>query len=97
MAKGHPPNAGYQPGNNWFVCDRCGFERRADMIQEEWNGLNVCKDGCYEARHPQDFLRSKTEKIVADLTGGEEDTSNTVSPTFAETFTVPSGTFNNEL
>ena len=97
MAKGHAHNAGYKPGDNWVVCDRCGFERRASATQEEWNGLRVCSDSCYEPRHPQDFLRVRADKITPAVQGSPEDTSTSSGVTFAETFTVPSGTFNNEL
>ena len=37
-------------------------------MKEEWTGLWVCKRGCYETRHPQDFV-----------TGVEDDQSVNVS------------------
>ena len=93
---GHGRDPGYIPGDNWDTCDRCDFEYRVSELQEEWNGLTVC-DECYEPRHPQDFLRVKEEQIKADQVGTASSTDNTVEVTFAESFTVPSGTFNNEL
>lgn len=109
MAKGHPINPGYKAGDNWSTCRRCGFERRVSELSEEWNGLKVCTDTCYEIRHPQDFLRAQQEQIVADHTGFEDSTS-TVADSDAATaiaasqaaapagcFTVPSGDNDNDL
>lgn len=67
MAKGHGTSPGYRPGDNWVECDRCGFERRASEIREEWTGLLVCADTCWEPRHEQEFIRVREEKIAADL------------------------------
>lgn len=61
----HPRNAGYEPGNHWVQCDRCPAERRAKDMRKEWNGLWVCKDRCYEPRHPGDFVRGVKENIAA--------------------------------
>lgn len=106
MAKGHPLHAGYQTGNNWDTCDRCGFERRVAELAEEWNGLTVCKDTCYETRHPQDFLRVKEEQITADLVGNQQgydtsaDSSAATSMAANRTgagYTVPSGDNDNDL
>lgn len=47
----------YKPGDFNRICDRCGFKRKASDTQEEWNGLIVCADGCFEHRQPQDFVR----------------------------------------
>ena len=44
------------------ICDRCGWSRLSSQVVETWDGLIVCsprvKDGCFETRHPQDFIRS---------------------------------------
>lgn len=97
MAKrGVTKNPGYKSGSHWAVCDSCGCQFRAEDLKETWDHFWVC-DEDFESRHPQDFLRVKEEKIAADQPLKPEDTSNTVSVTFAETFTVPSGTFNNEI
>ena len=48
-------------GHYWMICDRCGFKVRNDHMQTEWTGLQVCDEtvnGCYEDRHPQDFVRA---------------------------------------
>lgn len=53
-------------GGRWkAICDRCGFKFHSDEIRTEWTGLKVCKN-CWEARHPQDFLRPQPEKIVPE-------------------------------
>lgn len=43
------------------VCDVCGFERKSGQLKERWDGLMVCDPivqiGCWEPRHPQDFIR----------------------------------------
>ena len=61
----HPRNPGYIPGDHWVVCDICGFDYRASDMRTQWDGLVVCRKD-YSARHPQDFVRAKKEKIVAD-------------------------------
>lgn len=58
MSHGHKTqNPGWQSGNYWVVCDRCGKDYRVANVEEEWNGLVVCTS-CFETRHPQDFVRS---------------------------------------
>lgn len=39
------------------ICDRCGWKRWNYELRKEWNGLMVCRDTCWEPRHPQDFVR----------------------------------------
>lgn len=84
---------GYQPGNGWALCDRCGFAYRRKQMKKTWDGLFVCKAD-WEARHPQDFVRVKEEgirpsgPIRPDDTGGIGDT--------VDTSDIPSGTFTNE-
>lgn len=90
--KGVTLNPGYISGSHWADCDRCDSQFRAEDLKLEWNGLWVC-DSCFETRHPQDFLRATEEKIAADEPLNNPDTTNEVSVTFAETFTVPTGTF----
>lgn len=51
----------YLHGSFNRICDRCGKKRKARDTREEWNGLIVCTDGCWEIRHPQDFVRGKRD------------------------------------
>lgn len=44
------------------VCDRCGTYQKSGDVTKTWDGLIVCKPeikrGCFEPRHPQDFVRA---------------------------------------
>jgi len=65
----------YIPKDYWMICDRCGGQYRRSGMREEWTGLWVCTRGCWEPRHPQDFV-----------TGVEDDTTVPVSrPDVAQT------------
>ena len=80
MAKrGIPLSPGYRSGSHWAVCDFCGFQFRAEVLLETWDHFWVCDDD-FEVRHPQDFLRAKTEKIAADQPLRPDSTSN-IAPT----------------
>lgn len=61
----HTGNQGYQPMNHWVVCDSCGFDIRAKDIRETWDHRMVCPSD-WEPRHPQDFVRSKHDRIGAE-------------------------------
>lgn len=62
------------------ICDRCGLKRKSDMLKEEWTGLMVCVDKCFETRHPQDLIQVKPEQISTPWARPEpEDTYITVS------------------
>lgn len=43
------------------ICDVCGVKRKSGELQERWDGLMVCRPtvqtGCWEPRHPQDFIK----------------------------------------
>lgn len=70
----HTRNPGYQPGNYWLVCDRCGFDYRLEDMVEEWTGAVVCRRWCYEPRHPQDLLRGfEDDQSPRGLTRTEPD------------------------
>lgn len=44
------------------ICDRCGFKKRNYELRKEWTGLLVCRDTCWEPRHPQDFVRGVADR-----------------------------------
>jgi len=48
----------YIPGDYWMACDRCGGNYRRSNMAEEWTGLWVCTKGCFQTRHPQDFVEA---------------------------------------
>jgi hypothetical protein len=54
----------YIPGDFWRICDRCGFKVRSSRTAKEWTGLMVCRDTCFETRHPQDFVRAAHDRQV---------------------------------
>lgn len=87
----HTRNPGYVPGQNWVECMRCGLDYRHSDIKREWTGLVVCKT-CWEPRHPQDFVRARTDRIAAP---GPNNTASEFSRVGAVGSTsVPDGTFN---
>ena len=45
------------------LCDRCGLKCKNYMLAKEWTGLIVCKDTCWEPRHPQTMLHVPEEQI----------------------------------
>jgi hypothetical protein len=55
----------YQPGNNYVVCDECGAVFRASNIYRRWDNALVCKNDL-EIRHPQESLRGKSDRVVAN-------------------------------
>jgi hypothetical protein len=55
-------------GSNYYkrgawntICDSCGFKFKSTELRKDWRGLYLCKDD-WSARHPQDFLRARTDK-----------------------------------
>ena len=51
----------YIPGDFYRFCDRCGGKFRQSKTKKTWDGLWVCLK-CWEPRHPQDFVKGKTDK-----------------------------------
>ena len=59
----------FQHGQHLMVCDRCGGTYYNTQIKREWTGLEVCHGkgtrGCWEPRHPVDYLRTKPDDQTA--------------------------------
>lgn len=53
----------YKLGDWNLICDSCGKKIKASHSRHRWDGFIVC-DRCFEHRHPQDFVRSKVDKIT---------------------------------
>ncbi len=54
----------YYKSGEWNVtCDRCSKKVKAGIIKKEWTGFLVCPN-CFEMRHPQDFVRTRQDKIT---------------------------------
>ncbi len=51
----------YRFGDYNVICDRTGFKVKASQTQKEWNNLRVIRR-VWEIRHPQDYLKSFTDK-----------------------------------
>lgn len=49
-------------GDFWRICDRTGRKVPASQTRKEWNGL-IVDQRVFEARHPQDFVRARREKM----------------------------------
>jgi hypothetical protein len=60
------------PGTWKVICDRCGFQFHSDELRKEWQGLMTCK-GCWEPRHPQDFVRGVKDTQAPPWTRPEPD------------------------
>jgi len=56
----------YISGDNWVICDQCGEKHRKSEMRLRWDNLWV-DPLCFELRHPQDFVRARIDKIVADV------------------------------
>lgn len=79
------------------ICDRCGFKMKSGQVKKTWDNLYVCK-GCWETRHPQDFLRGKKDDQSVAFSRPEGTDSETDTSSWASTKTaVPSGTNDNGL
>lgn len=87
----------YKKGSHAAICDRCGFKRKSDDLRKEWTGLMVCKDTCWEARHPQDFLRGKKDDSSVEWTRSEPADVEVDDSGFLALDPVPTGTFDNDL
>lgn len=49
------------------ICDRCGQKYKSPELRQEWTGLMVCQ-GCWEPRHPQDFIRTVPDRMSVPYT-----------------------------
>lgn len=63
----------YRAGDWNSLCARCGFRFKFSELREEWTGLFVCH-GCWEPRHPQDFVRGVPETNNVFYTMNESGT-----------------------
>lgn len=51
------------------ICDRCGFKRKAyEVAREPVTNFIVCKDTCWEMRHPQEYVRAKPDHQTVPFT-----------------------------
>lgn len=62
MAKNYFVSGGWN-----VICDVCSKKIKAQDAKQRWDGLIVCPDD-FEHRHPQDFVKAKTDKITVPYT-----------------------------
>lgn len=62
----------YKPGDWWVYCDVCDKKIKASKSKHRWDGFLVC-DSCFETRHPQDFVRTKNDKISVPFSRPPKD------------------------
>ncbi len=61
---------------DWNIqCDVCSKKIKASESKKRWDGLIVCKDD-FEFRHPQDFLKARTDKISVEVVRKETITTD---------------------
>lgn len=91
-------NPGWEAGNHWVSCDRCGCDIRAFDAIQEWTGLWVCPDD-WEERHPQDFVRGVEDDFAAKEPVRPDPANNFVDHenAFPPSSTIPPGTFDNSI
>jgi Fe2+ or Zn2+ uptake regulation protein len=58
----------YKEGQHLFICDVCGTTHHSEKKKVMWDGKVTCgRKGCFELRHPQDFVRGvKDDQTVKD-------------------------------
>ncbi len=59
-----PKSTKYIPGDPYFICDICGFQKRRSEIRENWKRQKVCADTCWEPKHPQLTIRPVQERTA---------------------------------
>lgn len=65
-------NHRYRPGVHRVIDDINGFDVYRDQVRMRWdNKLVRHKD--WNVRHPQDFLRSRVDRQVVDVTRQEQE------------------------
>jgi len=58
----------YYISGEWNVtCDVCSKKIKSGEAKQRWDGFIVCKDDL-ESRHPQDFVKAKTDRITVPFT-----------------------------
>jgi hypothetical protein len=65
--------ADFWEGGTWnAVCFQCGRKRKASEMKRHWQGYYVCPEH-WEARHPQDFVRSIPDRMGVPWAQPPED------------------------
>lgn len=91
----------YKAGDWLATCDQCGRKCYASELTKRWDNLMVHRDpskGCFETRHPQDFVRAVPDQKPLPWTRKEPADIDLVVDydeqfTEAEYAQIPNGTF----
>ena len=51
----------YKAGSFNAICSTCGFKFKSTKMKTDYYGNIVCS-GCYDPRHPQEFVRGTTDE-----------------------------------
>lgn len=58
----------YYVSGEWNVtCDVCSKKIKSSQAKQRWDGFIVCPED-YEQRHPQDFVKARTDKVSVPFT-----------------------------
>lgn len=53
---------------DWNItCDVCSKKIKASTSKKRWDGFIVCPED-FEQRHPQDFVKSQSDKVTVPFT-----------------------------
>jgi len=53
----------YISGQHNIICDVCSRKIKSGIARKRWDGFIVCPAD-FEMRHPQDFVRTRQDKIT---------------------------------
>ena len=62
----------FSPGEWNVACYECGRKRKATYMKRHWQGYYVCPEH-WEARHPQDFVRSVPDNPTPPYVQDQQD------------------------
>lgn len=57
----------YVSGEFNVTCDVCAKKIKSSQAKQRWDGFIVCPED-YEQRHPQDFVKARTDKVTVPFT-----------------------------
>lgn len=52
----------YISGTYFQICSICGFKKRNTETRKNWKNQVVCRDTCYEVKHPQLEIKAKADR-----------------------------------
>lgn len=60
----------FKSGDYNALCDQCGKKFKFSKLVKTWDGFWVCRN-CFEPRHPQDFVKVKSENLTVSVNRAE--------------------------